>query len=151
MHFPVVARLRESRSTTASLKCACQTHISLLYSMKYSSIVHCRLLLSSFVELMIGFGRIECSIGFNLSGNREPLSRSHLLDVGVGHLPLIVVVNENHRSVLWADVGALPVDLRRIMAREKHLQQLGIGRNSMRYGAACSNYPRWAPGRCFAR
>ena len=86
--------------------------------------------ISSRVVLVIGLGFEEGLQRYHLGDDRpvENMSRVQLVDIGVSDALLFVVGVEDRRAVLPAGVGALTVQLRRIVRDgEKDSQDLSVG------------------------
>lgn len=76
------------------------------------------------VILMIGLGFVERIERNNLGDNwlLEDFGFVDLSDVGFGNALLLFVSVKDSRAVMRADVGALPIEFRRIMSHgEEHL------------------------------
>jgi hypothetical protein len=74
---------------------------------------------------MVFFGSIKTIIWNNFCDDWLPpdLLRLERLDHTVSGLALRLVVGEDDRSILSPHIGALPIEGRGVMDREKHFQQ----------------------------
>src|SRR5690625_3458628 len=123
------------RSSTAVVPCISSTAST---HQTFSNLCHLRrdhdlaegdLWIPAVVFLVLRLGLVELGSWYDLGHDR--LVGIEVPDPAIDHLSrdrlLLLVVVEDRGAILWPDIGALPVEGRRVVDREEDIEQLPVG------------------------